>query len=38
MVSGYLSRKTNEWGLKILNGVHNHAMESALEGQFLPVD
>jgi len=32
MVSGYLSRKTNEWRLDILNKVHNHAMESALEG------
>jgi len=35
MVSGYLSRKTNEWGLNILNGVHNHAMEPALEGHIL---
>lgn len=35
MVSGYLSRQTNEWGLNILNGVHNHAMESTLEGHIL---
>jgi len=35
MVSGYLSRKTNEWGLNILNGVHNHAMKPALEGHIL---
>jgi len=35
MVSGYLSRQTNEWGLNILNGVHNHAMEPALEGHIL---
>jgi len=35
MVSGYLSRKTNEWGLNILNGVHNHVMEPALEGHIL---
>jgi len=35
MVSGYLSRKTNEWGLNILNGVHNHVMELALEGHIL---
>ncbi|AES79250.2 FAR1 DNA-binding domain protein [Medicago truncatula] len=32
MVSGYLSRKTKQWRLNIVNGVHNHAMESALEG------
>jgi len=35
MVSGYLSRQTNEWGLNILSGVHNHAMEPALEGYIL---
>ena len=35
MVSGYLSRQTKEWGLNILNGVHNHAMKSALEGHIL---
>jgi len=35
MVSGYLSRKTNESRLNILNGVHNHAMEPALEGHIL---
>ena len=35
MVSGYLSRQTNEWGLNILNGVQNHAMEPALEGRIL---
>ena len=35
MVSGYLSRQTNEWGLNILNGVHNHAMEQTLEGHML---
>ena len=35
MVSGYLSRQTKEWGLNILNGVHSHAMESALEGRIL---
>jgi len=35
MVSGYLSRQTKEWGLNILNGVHNHAMEPALEGHIL---
>ena len=35
MISGYLSRQTKEWGLNILNGVHNHAMESALEGLIL---
>jgi len=35
MVSGYLSRQTNEWRLNILNGVHNHAMKSALEGHIL---
>jgi len=35
MISGYLSRQTNEWGLNILNGVHSHAMEPALEGQIL---
>ena len=35
MVSGYLSRKTNEWGLNILNGIHNHVMEPALEGHIL---
>jgi len=31
MVSGYLSRQTNEWGLNIIYGVHNHTMEPALE-------
>jgi len=35
MVSGYLSRQTNEWKLNILNGVHNHVMEPALEGHML---
>ena len=35
MVSGYLSRQTNEWRLNILNGVHNHAMEPTLEGHML---
>ena len=35
MVSGYLSRQTNEWRLNILNGVHNHAMEMTLEGHML---
>jgi hypothetical protein len=35
MVSGYLSRQTKKWGLNILNGVHNHAMESGLEGNML---
>jgi len=35
MVSGYLSRKTKEWGLSILNGVHNHVTEPALEGHIL---
>nr|ABN09148.1 Lambda integrase-like, N-terminal [Medicago truncatula] len=35
MVSGYLSRQTKEWGLNIFNGVHNHAMEPALEGHIL---
>ena len=35
MVSGYLSRQTKKWGLNILNGVHNHAMEPALEGHIL---
>jgi len=35
MVSGYLSRQTNEWGLNILNGVHNHTMEPTLEGHIL---
>jgi hypothetical protein len=35
MVSGYLSRQTKEWKLNILNGVHNHAMEPALEGHML---
>jgi len=35
MVNGHLSRQTNEWGLNILNGVHNHVMESALEGHIL---
>ena len=35
MVSGYLSRQTKEWGLNILNGVHSHAMELALEGHIL---
>jgi len=35
MISGYLSRQTKEWGLNILNGVHNHAMELTLEGHIL---
>jgi len=35
MVSGYLSRQTNEWKLNILNGVHNQVMEPALEGHML---
>ncbi|KEH18469.1 hypothetical protein MTR_8g020433 [Medicago truncatula] len=35
MVSGYQSRQTKEWGLNILNGVHNHAMEPTLEGYIL---
>ena len=35
MVSGYLSRKTKEWGLSILNGVHNHVTEPDLEGHIL---
>jgi len=35
MVGGYLSRKTKEWRLNILNGVHNHAMEPTLEGHML---
>jgi len=35
MVSGYLSRQTKDWRLNILNGVHNHAMESTLEGHIL---
>ncbi|KEH25372.1 hypothetical protein MTR_6g018990 [Medicago truncatula] len=28
---GYQSKQTKECGLNILNGVHNHAMESTLE-------
>uniref|UniRef100_A0A494G8Q3 Uncharacterized protein n=1 Tax=Solanum lycopersicum TaxID=4081 RepID=A0A494G8Q3_SOLLC len=32
MISGYQSKQTKEWGLNILNGVHNHPMEPALEG------
>ena len=35
MVNDYLSRQTKEWGLNILNGVHNHGMEPALEGYIL---
>ena len=35
MVSGYLSRQIDEWRLKILNGVRNHAIELALEGHML---
>jgi hypothetical protein len=35
MVSGYLSRQTNEWKLNILNGVPNHGMELALEEHML---
>lgn len=35
MISGYQSTQTKEWGLNILNGVHNHAMEPALEGHIL---
>ncbi|KEH41623.1 hypothetical protein MTR_1g052890 [Medicago truncatula] len=35
MVSGYQSRQTKEWGLNILNGVHNHGMEPGLEGHIL---
>ncbi|AET05296.1 hypothetical protein MTR_8g103800 [Medicago truncatula] len=35
MISGYQSKQTKEWGFNILNGVHNHAMESALEGHIL---
>ena len=35
MVSGYLSWQTTEWGLNILNGFYNHAMESALVGHML---
>jgi len=35
MVSAYLSRQTHEWGLDILNGVHNHAMKPDLEGHIL---
>ena len=35
IVSGYLTRQTNEWRLNILNGVHNHAMQPALEGHML---
>ncbi|KEH34641.1 hypothetical protein MTR_3g467720 [Medicago truncatula] len=29
------SKQTKEWGLNILNGVHNHAMMPALEGHIL---
>ncbi|KEH16682.1 hypothetical protein MTR_0116s0050 [Medicago truncatula] len=32
---GYQSKQTKEWGLNILNGVQNHAMELALEGHIL---
>ena len=35
MISGYLSKQTNEWRLNILNGVHNHSMEPTLEGHML---
>ncbi|AES70995.1 FAR1 DNA-binding domain protein [Medicago truncatula] len=35
MISGYQSKQTKEWGLNILNGVHNHAMMPALEGHIL---
>ena len=35
MISGYQSTQTKEWGLNILDGVHNHAMEPALEGHIL---
>jgi len=35
MVSGYQNRQTKEWGLNILNGVHNDAMKPALEGHIL---
>ena len=35
MVSGYLSRQTNDWIFYILNGVHNHEMRPSLEGHML---
>ncbi|AES95970.2 FAR1 DNA-binding domain protein [Medicago truncatula] len=35
MISGYQRKQTKEWGLNILNGVHNHPMEPALEGHIL---
>jgi len=35
MLCGYLSRKTNDWRLNILNGVHNHEMKSILKGHML---
>jgi len=35
IVCGYLSRQTNDRILNILNGVHNHEMESTLEGHML---
>ena len=35
IVCGYLSRQTNDRRLNILNGVHSHEMEPALEGHML---
>jgi len=32
---GYLKKKYNQWCLAILNGVHNHRMETKLEGHLL---
>ncbi|KEH30011.1 FAR1 DNA-binding domain protein [Medicago truncatula] len=35
MISGYQSKQTKEWGLNILNGVHNHTMETTLKRHIL---
>jgi len=35
-IRGYFEKKTNDWWLAILNGVHNHELKLRLDGHILP--